>query len=319
MTSQSLSLNAADNFTKNTGVDNASHDEAAKRKNEKIEHREWLATIELAFLGKTLSITDAAAKTKLIRAKHLGPLRIQRPFYPEGDCCHCYLLHPPGGIAAGDDLTISAELVEKSHVLLTTPSAGKVYTSDSHGHPQRQGIHAKISADSCLEWLPQETIIFSGAQVKLTNRFNLEGNGHLIGWDMVCLGRRASGEQFLEGDCVQSIEIYRDDILLMRERTHWQGNSSALTSTWGMAGHVVSGTLFATLETSRQQMDDWREGLAELALTGEWGLSQKPGVFTARFLGRSAEQGRKGFEYLWSQLRPLINGRDACRPRIWNT
>jgi len=54
-------------------------------------------------------------------------------------------------------------------------------------------------------------------------------------------------------------------------------------------------------------------------LIGEWGISQKPGVFTARYLGASAEQGRRGFEYLWSQLRPLVNGREMCRPRIWNT
>ena len=313
MTSSLLPLNSV-NSIKVLAEDIGKIDEP-----EKIAHREWLATIALEFLGKTFSVTDTSAKTKLIRAKHLGPLRIQKPFYPEGDCCHCYLLHPPGGIAAGDDLTISAELAEKSHVLLTTPSAGKVYTSDSHGHPQRQGISAKISSDSCLEWLPQETIVFSGAQVKLTNRFDLEKNGQLIGWDMVCLGRRASGEQFLQGDCTQSIEIYRDNVLLMRERTQWQGGSAALMSPWGMAGHVVSGTLFATLEVTRQQVDDWREGLAALELIGEWGISQKPGVFTARYLGASAEQGRRGFEYLWSQLRPLVNGREMCRPRIWNT
>lgn len=288
---------------------------------DKIIPREWLAAIALTFVGKPQQKADGSEsiKTKLMRAKHVGPLRIQRPFYPDGDCCHCYLLHPPGGIAPGDNLTIEADLSQQSHALITTPSAGRVYTSDSHRHAQYQGIAARVSEDSFLEWLPQETIVFSGAEVQLINRFELDSTSQLIGWDLVCLGRRASGEEFESGQCVQSIEILRDNRLLMRERTQWHGGSAALKSPWGMAGHVVQGTLFATFDASRQQMDDWREGLENLALEGEWGLSQKPGVFTARFLGKSAEQGRKGFEYLWTQLRPLMNGLEYCRPRIWNT
>jgi len=287
--------------------------------------RFWRAHLQLVFeAGKQLAPATATAppihaKTKIKRARHLGPLRIQRPFFPEGNCCHCYVLHPPGGIVTGDHLTLEASLGANAEVLITTPAAGKVYTSDQHHHAQHQGIVATLAADSCLEWLPQETIIFSGAEVQLRNQFHLYDDAKLAGWDIVCLGRRASGETFDSGHCTQLIEISRNDKLLMRERMQWQGGSAMLNSPWGMGGNSVSGTLFATIETNRQQLDDWRAGLQKLALAGEWGMSQKPGVFLARYLGHSAEQGRRGFEYLWGCLRPVLNGREQCRPRIWNT
>jgi len=161
--------------------------------------------------------------------------------------------------------------------------------------------------------------VFAGANVELCTRIELAADAKLVGWDFVCLGRRASGEQFLQGECVQRIELDRDNQPLLRERTHWVGGTAMLDAPWGMGRQVVSGTWFATLDAKRAQLDQWREGLAALELPGEWGLSQKPGLLLARYLGQSAAEGRKGFEYLWGRVRPLIGNRDVCRPRIWNT
>lgn len=280
--------------------------------------RHWRAHLQLDFEVRPAG-AGGTAPTRITRSRHTGPLRIQRPFYPEGDCCHCYILHPPGGIVTGDHLTLQANLNENAQALITTPSAGRVYTQDSHGHPQYQGIAAKLAAGSCLEWLPQETILYDGAKVELINRFELARDARLIGWDFICLGRRASGESFNRGQCIQLIELVRDNKLLLRERTRWQGGSKMLSAAWGMANFRVAGTLFATLDLNRQQLDELRQSLAQQNLPGEWGLSQKPGVLLARFLGDSAEQGRRGFECIWRTLRPLLNNRPACRPRIWNT
>ncbi len=63
----------------------------------------WQATLDLRF-------HQAGGKTVLASAQHVGPLTVQRPFYPEEETCHLYLLHPPGGIVGGDELTISAQL-----------------------------------------------------------------------------------------------------------------------------------------------------------------------------------------------------------------
>ena len=77
---------------------------------------------------------NTLARSVLTRMSFHGPLRVQRPFYPEGplpgaplsaaalaEPCHCCLLHPPGGLVSGDDLRITALVEPQAHVLLTTP------------------------------------------------------------------------------------------------------------------------------------------------------------------------------------------------------
>ena len=279
--------------------------------------KSWPAAIELG-------LRAGENRTDLVRISHKGPLRVQRPFYPEGDCCHVYLLHPPGGLVAGDILRVAVSLAAGAQALLTTPSAGKVYRSDLAKTAQSQGVSADVADGACLEWLPQETIVFEGAEAELSNHFALQGDARLCAWDIVVLGRRASGEGFARGRCTQKIEISRDSKPLLVERTEWLGGSAMLNAPWGMAGASVSGSFFATMICDQAMMDKLRDGLVELAeqstwLAAEWGLSQKRDIFIARYLGDSPEQCRKGFAWLWSQLRPQFNGRTACSPRIWNT
>ena len=41
-------------------------------------------------------------KTQVIHSQVKAPLKVQRPFYPEGGICHSVVLHTAGGIVGGD-------------------------------------------------------------------------------------------------------------------------------------------------------------------------------------------------------------------------
>lgn len=276
----------------------------------------WQASLSMGFRAK-------AERTVLQTVEHRGPLRVQRPFYPEGAPCHIYLLHPPGGMVAGDNLAIAAELEAGSQALITTPSAGKLYRVADGAAPQFQGVSATLAEGSQLEWLPQEAILFNGARGELLNRFELAADARLIGWDIVCLGRRASGETFDYGQLKQRIEIYREGLPLYIDRVQFDGGSEMLRAPWGMAEQPVSGTLFATLGDTEVSLDGLRELLRDELATGDdrrcWGLTRRGEVLLVRYLGVSAEHCRRGFEKIWQQLRPALLSRPAVRPRIWNT
>ena len=64
----------------------------------------WAAELELGF-------EVVAGRSALVRNRHRGPLAVQRAFYPESnDLAHVYLLHPPGGVVAGDQLTVRVDV-----------------------------------------------------------------------------------------------------------------------------------------------------------------------------------------------------------------
>lgn len=103
-------------------------------------------------------------KTRLIKREQRGPLTVQRTYFPEGQICHTYLLHPPGGVVGGDELTFDVTATNGGHALLTTPGATKFYRSN--GKTSTQRVRLSVSEDSTLEWLPMENIFFPGANAR---------------------------------------------------------------------------------------------------------------------------------------------------------
>lgn len=281
--------------------------------------RRWPARLHLEFAHR-------GGRSCVTRARHHGPLRIQRPFYPEGDLAHVYLLHPPGGLVVGDELQIDLCANKGSRTLVTTPSAGKVYSLLGLKHSdqttaQCQRVDLSLDDDSLLEWLPQETIVFDGANARLTTRVEAHGSARFCLWDIVCLGRPASGERFSQGQVWQTLEVTIDGQPRLIERNRIAGGDAMMSAPWGLQGCGSFGTLVASVEQSRDAVDDLLQMLAERYPGGspQWGITQKQGLFIARYLGQSAAQCRQGFSDIWSRIRPALCAREAVWPRIWNT
>jgi urease accessory protein len=267
----------------------------------------WKARLALGF-----SYTDK--KTILSARTHDGPLVVQKPLYPEGgNPCHAIIVHPPGGIAGGDELRLSVSADKGASVLLTTPGAAKWYRSA--GPWARQGV--TFNVEGTLEWLPQETIVFDGALAQTAYDVNLGAGACLIGWDIVCLGRTGSGERFARGLFRTSMQVRREGKLLWLERGRIDGGGRLLASPAGLAGKPVFGTLFASgLHLHRELLHETRKAEPE---QGQGAVTLLPGILLARYLGDSTEAARRYFIALWRILRPALTGRDAAEPRIWGT
>ena len=274
--------------------------------------RRWAASLALNFAHR-----DGA--TRMVQARHQGPLRVQRPFYPEGrgEACHVYVLHPPGGLVSGDALTISAHVERGAHALLTTPAANKLYKADSQGVAWMQHTRLSVADGGTLEWLPQETIAFDGSKGEQRTQIDLHGAARCLGWEVMALGRPASELPYISGRIEQHFRLTLDGKPLWLERQPLDPLHPRFAGRWGQGGATVQATLWAVgIADAPAAIEALREALPD---NPRWAATVRHGVLLLRYLGNSRNEAWALCEQAWQRLRPLWIEREAHTPRIWLT
>ena len=242
----------------------------------------WKAHLSLQF-------ERDGSRTILSERRSDGPLVVQKPLYPDGpDRCHAIVVHPPGGIAGGDELVLKVR--NDGNALLTTPGAAKWYRSA--GAWAKQELDFQV--EGSLEWLPRETIVFDGALADLRCNVRLGAKASFVGWEVVCFGRFARGRLRTE------TRVMRGERMLFVEKGEVEGGGRLMRSPVGLGGRTVSGTFIATTD-------------AKVSVEGVVS-TQLPGLLVGRYLGDSSEEALHAFARLWKALRPT-----AIEPRIWST
>lgn len=267
----------------------------------------WKAQLNLTYEHR-------AGCTRLIENSHTGPLRVQLPLYPEGEVCHTYILHPPGGVVAGDQLEVKVTVNPNSHALLTTPGATKFYRSSGATAAQRQ--HLKVNG-GMLEWFPQDNIIFPGAIADIDTQIHLDNEARFIGWEVLCLGLPTRQEPFTEGSLINRLVIFRNNQPVFLERLAINSPNDLATPA-GLRGKPVVATFIAS-NADLSILDDVRQFQRESDRMSMLGFTLVEDLLIGRYFGDSTFEARELFQEVWNTLRPVLLSRPACAPRIWAT
>lgn len=258
-------------------------------------------------------------KTVLQREFMKSPMKVQRPFFPEPGVCHVVTLHTAGGIVGGDRLASHITLHPNANALLTTATAGKFYRSA--GAEAVQTVQGQVAAGACLEWLPQETIVFDGARVSQRQRIDLAADALWLGWEIVRFGRTARGEQFASGEWRSRLQVWQDGRLLWHDPQQVVGGSAMLTSPHGLGGCPVVGS-FAVVgrEVPPVLIDQARQAWQQRPQpdpAASAGVSQLMAGMVCRYRGHSSLEARRWLTQVWHQTRATLLHRSPCLPRVW--
>jgi len=261
-----------------------------------------------------LEFANRQGSTQIIHNQTKAPLKIQRPFYPEGsEVCHSVIMHTAGGIVGGDQLSVNIRLKPNAQALITTAAASKIYRTN--GREARQIIHIDVASGACLEWLPQETIVFNQAVYHQEMRVNLAPDASWLGWEITRFGRSARGERFIQGNWRSHTEVWQHDRPIWVDRQWLPGSKELFTSPHGLANCPVVAS-FAWIGRSIDPE------LVEKARSvwvgnGEIGVTRLMSGLLCRYRGASTMEARQWLIEVWRLVRSRSLDRPVCIPRVW--
>ncbi|MEM9190924.1 MAG: urease accessory protein UreD [Myxococcota bacterium] len=272
-----------------------------------------LATLERSqasgWLGRLeLTLGPRAGRTRVLDQRHQGPLTLQRAFHPELDgTAHVVLLHPPGGIVGGDRLQLEMAVRPAARALVTTPGATKVYRSN--GLATYSDATLGVADRAFLEYVPQETVVFDGAQARLTTEIHLHQDARALAWEVVCFGRPAAKSRFERGRLALRFDVRRDGTLIFSERGIVDGSGAFAAGRWGLGGASALGTLVAT---------DGDLTAVRTALANHGAATRIGELLVVRALGRDGLEVRRILERARHCVRAAWE-RPLTDPAIWRT
>ena len=185
-------------------------------------------------------------------------------------------------------------------------------------------MRARLEAGARLEWLPLETIAYSGCLASSTVRFELAPGAQMIGWDVLALGLGAAGQPFVQGHYLQHLEL--PGVWLERGRID-AGDARLLDSPLGWAGRRVLGTLwFASGEAMAPDREQVLLEAAQAAIADDPSLARHAGatalhgrVVVLRVLAERVEPAMALLQRVRAAWRREAWQLDAAPPRVWRT
>ena len=274
---------------------------------------EWLGRLTLDYA------LDERGSTVLHHA-HEGPLRVLQSLYPDGPAvCHNVLVHPPGGIVGGDRLELDVTLAVQTQALITTPGATRWYRSDGAHATQRATLH--LWEDARLQWVPLESLAYSGCRARNLTTLDLAPGAELLGWDIVSLGLPHANSPFQAG-CFEQ-ELHWPGVWLERGRID-ASDRLLMTSRVGLGGLTCVGTMFWLCGTDpgAQRRDlalDVARAIFDASDVGRLAgvTSPQSQVVVVRVLADQVEPVMNMFKQLRGAWLEQLWQQVATTPRIW--
>jgi len=214
-------------------------------------------------------------------------------------------------LVGGDHVSVEAQLHAGTHVLMTSPSANRVYRSLSE--PAVQEVCLSVGPGARLEWVPEVTIPFAGSRFRQSIHVDLASGATVVLWDAMACGRVAMQERWafasVENEICIRTSLGRSVVERYRLVPGRLPGSVGLVESWDyvaslfVIGDAVDAEIWKSLESAIAAILDEHPGLVLGAVS-----TPATSGLAVKLVARSAPDLTEMLEAIWG----------AVREELWN-
>lgn len=261
--------------------------------------------------GVRLRFGRAGGRTHRLDVAETGGYRARFPTTYNATS-EAVLINTGGGMAGGDAMRVEVTLEAGSDAVVTSQAAEKIYRSQ--GADTRIETSLSVASGARLAWLPQESILFSGARLARSLDVDLAADARLVASEAVFFGRSAMGEAMTRGALRDRWRIRRDGRLVFAEDLRLDG---AISETLARPAVAAGARAAATILAAGPDLQDGLERVRALAsdeASGavEFGAGIVCELLVVRLLSGEAQALRRVLVTLLGHLT------DRALPRTWS-
>lgn len=190
--------------------------------------------------GVAIGASAADGETRLAHLSEFGGYRAKFPDRRE-PAVEAAILNTGGGVVGGDRVAFEMRAGPSARLTVGTATAERIYRST--GAAAEISITLDAAPAARLAWLPQATILFSGARLVRRFEVDIAADAHLLIAEATVFGRVASGEIMGDGFLRDTWRVRRDGRLIFAEASRLDGDIGRLLARPAVAGTARTAAL----------------------------------------------------------------------------
>ena len=230
-----------------------------------------------------------------------APYHLSKPYWDaDAGTLLVQVVNPTAGILEGDFLESDIRVEKDAALLVTTPSASRIFKMADGSAECRQ--HFRVAKGGWLEVLPEPLVPHRGCRYRQTTKVDVAPGGGLFFTDLLMPGRVAHrGEAWVWEKLCLETEVRLGGELILRERFESSGAElKALAALAGSGPRACFGNAVLMAEGEAP----WRPAVAALHGDGVWlGVSAlRRGGWSIKFVAADSIRLRKTLQNLRETL-----------------
>lgn len=243
-----------------------------------------------------------------------APFHLSKPYWDaDAQVLLVQVVNPTAGILAGDRLESEIAVDAGASLLVTTPSASRVFTMRGGVAECRQRF--TVAAGGWLEVMAEPLVPHRGSCYTQSTTVDVARGGGLFFVDQVMPGRVAHGEVWQWSRLRLGLDVRLEGELVLRERLDQSGEELRSMAEWAGMG-AGAGFANAVLITGEIEGDGWRAEIERQQGDGLWiGASAlRAGGWSIKLIAADGARLRRAMRAVRAALARTWP-RLACDPR----